>query len=606
VPRKARPKARDFLGPKAPDANALRLHPWRVKEFLALSCLLLAVRAGAGAVRVDLAPTASPLAAVPAISMSPTAAPASRLASPLSAPSLSAFPIAAPLAAPSAVPSPLTAAAPGAAAADATPASTAAGAVAAAAPNAPVSAVVPSAAPETPWVESAAPNGALFDGSARGGLWNRLAGLFAGRRAPKPVPPPRDEAERLDRDFAKLDVWAQVGPDARAEIEGLRARRLTKAALKDYVRRETAAAFERVKAARGTTNIGLHYNLHGGARESYVGAGIRASKGDIALRYTTSGDMNEKVYFFQTAAAAPYDALDAHNGEILYFPSRMGYVLSAFAVDAPALEAAKADGRIANAGAISMDFHQGMRGVPYATFLAPPVPVFTGVAKKLGLRRLSRDEETLATARFLEAALTAGGAYVPGGTPASAEAIERGARARARAAAAAAPLTRIAPRFQLLDQGYLYHGTTLDDLIAIVASGGKMAPDVSQFSARARDSVEYAAERRRRLGREDNPEVLLQFRFEDLNALVSGEQFRAALAVSMDRGLPPMHAAYVAATKPVPLSLMTPQSKETLLAWLRAQAGRRPDEPKWAALLPRFEAALADVKSSPSAGSAGK
>jgi hypothetical protein len=247
-------------------------------------------------------------------------------------------------------------------------------------------------------------------------------------------------------------------------------------------------------------------------------------------------------------------------------------------------------------GAISMDFHEGMRGVPYSTFLAPPLEVFSGTAKKIGLRRLSRDEETLATVRYLEAALTEGGAYVPGGpAAASAAAAGAGAAARARAAAVAAPLTRIEPRFPLLGQGYLYHGTTLDDLVRTVDSGGLMAPDVSQFSSRARDSVEYASERRRRLAREDNPEVLLQFRYDDLSGLVSGELFRAALAVSMDRGLPPMHAAYVAATKPVPLALMTPASKETVLSWLRAQAARRPDEPKWAALLPRFERAFASA-----------
>ncbi len=118
-----------------------------------------------------------------------------------------------------------------------------------------------------------------------------------------------------------------------------------------------------------------------------------------------------------------------------------------------------------------------------------------------------------------------------------------------------------------------------------------MAPDVSQFSYRARDSVGYASDRRRRLGREDNPEVLLQFRGDALNDLVSAEQFRSALAVT-DRGMPPVHAAYVAAVKPIPLSLMTPKSKESILSWLRAKAAREPGEPKWAALLPRFEAAL--------------
>jgi hypothetical protein len=408
----------------------------------------------------------------------------------------------------------------------------------------------------------------------------------------KPVPPPANEAERLDREFAPSDVWAAVAPDARAEIEGLRARRLSKAQLKEYVRREADAAFARIKAARGTSNVGLHYNLHGGARASYVGAGIRAAKGDIALRYTMNGDLNDKVYFFQTAAASPYDALDASNGEILLFPSRMGYVLSAFAVDAPELAAAMGDGRIANVGAISMDFHKGMRGVPYSTFLAPPLEVFVGTAKKLGLRRLSRDEETLATVRFLEAALTAGGAYVPGGKPASPEAAAAGAAARSLAARAAAPLTAVAPRFKLVDNAFFYHGTTWSDLVRTVQGGGEMTPDTTQFSLRARDSVGYASERQRKLNREDNPTVLLQFRADDLSPFVSNEQFRPAMAVALDMRMPPMHAAYAAAVKPVPLALMTPESKESILSWLRAQAASRPDQPRWAQLLPQFERAL--------------
>ena len=54
-----------------------------------------------------------------------------------------------------------------------------------------------------------------------------------------------------------------------------------------------------------------------------------------------------------------------------------------------------------------------MRGVPYSTYLAPPLEVFVGTAKKIGLKKLSRDEETLATVRYLEAALTVGGNFVP-------------------------------------------------------------------------------------------------------------------------------------------------------------------------------------------------
>jgi hypothetical protein len=94
--------------------------------------------------------------------------------------------------------------------------------------------------------------------------------------------------------------------------------------------------------------------------------------------------------------------------------------------------------------------------------------------------------------------------------------------------------------------------------------------------------VGYASERRRKLGRAANPEVLLQFQQSALAPYVSGEMFRAALAVT-DRGMPPIHAAYSAATKPVPLSLMTSASKTTILSWMRSH-----DDPRLAA----FEAAL--------------
>jgi hypothetical protein len=325
-----------------------------------------------------------------------------------SAPSFAPSPLvaaAAPLAAPAAALAPLPAAA--ASVPAAAPAAVEAPALAAAIPAASVPTDGPKPAPAA--AEAAGAPAAVPASRIR----KFLSSINPFGKKTAVEAPPASEAERLDREFAKLDLWGEVAPAARAEIEGLRAKKLSKAELKDYVRREVNAAFERVKAARGTANVGFHFNLHGGRREEYVGGGVRASKGDIALRYSMNADANDKVYFFQTAEHDAYTALDASNGEILFFPSRMGHALSVFAVDARELQAAKADGRIANAGAISMDFHKGMRGVPYSAFLAPPVEVFAGTARKIGLRKLSRDEETLATARFLEAAAAAGGAYVP-------------------------------------------------------------------------------------------------------------------------------------------------------------------------------------------------
>jgi hypothetical protein len=242
------------------------------------------------------------------------------------------------------------------------------------------------------------------------GMLKSMANPFGGKKAEEA--PPASEAERLDREFSKIDFWGQVAPGVREEIEKARAAKTGKAAFKEHVTKEADAAIERIKAARGVSNIGFHFNLHGGRREEYVGRGIRATMGDIAARYDMNADRNQKVYFFQSAQHGGFVPLDASNGEILFFPTRMGYALNLFDLDAPALAAARADGRIKNFGAISMDFH-GMGGVPYSAYLAPPVEVFIGTAKKIGLKKLSRDEETLATIRYLEAVAVRGGAYVP-------------------------------------------------------------------------------------------------------------------------------------------------------------------------------------------------
>lgn len=242
------------------------------------------------------------------------------------------------------------------------------------------------------------------------GMLKSMANPFGGKKSEEA--PPASEAERLDREFAKIDFWGQVAPGARAEIEAARAAKMSKAAFKEFVAKEADAAIERIKKARGVSNIGFHFNLHGGQRKEYVGTGIRATMGDIAARYDMNADRNQKVYFFQSAQHGGFVPLDASNGEILFFPTRMGHALNLFDLDAPELAAARADGRIRNFGAISMDFH-GMRGVPYSAYLAPPVEVFIGTAKKIGLKKLTRDEETLATIRFLEAAALAGGSYIP-------------------------------------------------------------------------------------------------------------------------------------------------------------------------------------------------
>jgi hypothetical protein len=83
----------------------------------------------------------------------------------------------------------------------------------------------------------------------------------------------------------------------------------------------------------------------------------------------------------------------------------MGSVLILFRRDSPALAKALQSGAAGHPTAISLDFDEAsLAGISYSDFLVPPLDVFNGVAKKVGQRRLSRDEETLAVLRYIEAA----------------------------------------------------------------------------------------------------------------------------------------------------------------------------------------------------------
>ena len=214
--------------------------------------------------------------------------------------------------------------------------------------------------------------------------------------------------KKADRDaykaFLAADHWAKIKEDFGEELARVRGLK-DKAAVTAYVRAEADKVLERIKGVHGSANIGFHYNLHGGQREQYVeGGGIRATMGDIALQYTMNGDRNYKVYFFQSANHSLYDVLNERNPQPMI--SRMGSVLMLFRRDSEYLKNAEATGAAARAGDISLDFDTSKAwGIPYDTFLAPPLDVFNGVARKTGQKRLSRDEETLAVVRYIETAV---------------------------------------------------------------------------------------------------------------------------------------------------------------------------------------------------------
>lgn len=232
-----------------------------------------------------------------------------------------------------------------------------------------------------------------------GRILKRMASLFQSE-------PERLSVEAAERvadyeRFSAKDHWTALREPLESELAALRAL-ATKERRREFLRRAGEEIVERLKTRGGSAELGFHYNLHGGQAREYAAAGmIRATRGDIALQYDMHAKPVDKVYFFRSGVNL-YDILDESHPQMLLFPSRMGSVLILFRADAPALQSSG----VQNPSAISLDFDSAkLRGVPYEAFLAPPLEVFSGTAKKLGLGKLSRDEETLATMRLIEAAV---------------------------------------------------------------------------------------------------------------------------------------------------------------------------------------------------------
>lgn len=199
-------------------------------------------------------------------------------------------------------------------------------------------------------------------------------------------------------------AWDAVAAALGPELERLAA--LSKEERPRYLREVGDEIVARLKARHKTEEIGFHYNLHGGRPEQYVEAGgIRATMGDIALQYSMHGDRSYKVYFFRSSQHSLYELLSERHPNLV--SSRMGDVLMLFKVDG-FIKRSLESGVARNLGAISVDFDETklprMIGVPKEDFLGAPLSVFSGTAKRLG-RKLSRDEETLAVMRYIEAAL---------------------------------------------------------------------------------------------------------------------------------------------------------------------------------------------------------
>ena len=210
----------------------------------------------------------------------------------------------------------------------------------------------------------------------------------------------------------QADLWPEIRPAVQTEVGQIRL--MNKADRQAYLERVGDEVVGKLKQKYGHEEFGFHFNLHGGILEEYVDrGGIMISRGDIALNYG-GGDPNYKVYFFRSSNVSLYQLLSEGNPQ-LYGGGRMGNVIMTFPYDSDYIRKGMKEKGILRPSTISLDFdedwvrkqevsrHTGTGvGIPATEFVAPPAQVFYGLRGKVGMGGLSRDEETLATMRYLE------------------------------------------------------------------------------------------------------------------------------------------------------------------------------------------------------------
>ncbi|MBI4345893.1 MAG: hypothetical protein HY553_03495 [Elusimicrobia bacterium] len=268
---------------------------------------------------------------------------------------------------------------------------------------------------------TAGPGG--VDGSAeparRPGSLLKRAGAAVVSYFREPPPPPRPLTPALEayRRFQALELWSKTAPATRAEIERLR-RFKNADERKAYLREEGEKIMAKLRARFGTSTFGFHYNMHGGQADQYVDAGIQATLGDRITNRNENVwtfDSRLKVFFLQSPGEKLYDILDTKRMDSWPLPLRMGDSVMIFDLEDKVIVDGFKTGKIGlhtrSTWNMSYTF-DGMPGIPYSAFVMPPIEVFRDVRKKLGTGRLSRDEETLAAMRVIEAAAEAG-SFVP-------------------------------------------------------------------------------------------------------------------------------------------------------------------------------------------------
>jgi len=218
----------------------------------------------------------------------------------------------------------------------------------------------------------------------------------------------QDERLALFENFLKVDYPEKARARIVAAISDLR----TKSTREEKIEVLRGYGDFMLRLARerfGVEELGFHFNHHGGQADQYVKAGgLRAARGDISNNYLSyRHNLNYSVYMFRSSQQNPADVLGEVNSDggllTAFFSGRMGWVLNVFAVDSPSLNAIRDAGGVSDPRGAAMNFSKswldksGMIGVPYRSYLFPPVDLFSGRLKKTyrELGRIRREEETL-------------------------------------------------------------------------------------------------------------------------------------------------------------------------------------------------------------------
>lgn len=245
------------------------------------------------------------------------------------------------------------------------------------------------------------------DRPAEGNPWRRFRAEFDDFLGKFTFPPPTDPN------------WDRIRVGVAGEIDFLRTLP-GREEVRAHLRGIGKEIVEGIKEYHGTEELGFHYNLHGGSADEYEeGGGILAHRSSIVRgQYVFSVDRKPKVYFFSSETCNLFDIINESDPHILLWPSRMGSVLVVFRLDSDHLSRALAEGGAFDRTEISISFDPSwvrahndgkIAGIPADTFVAPPLAVFDRVKRHLGIKGpLSRDEETLAVMRYIEAAAVPG------------------------------------------------------------------------------------------------------------------------------------------------------------------------------------------------------